>query len=85
MSDDYIIEKVEKNPEDEGRERVYYKSVHFGQGGLDWKSKLKIAAFVVGGIAVGTIFFLFFLTLFIYLIVPVAVLFALWSIITRRR
>lgn len=85
MSDDYIIEKAEKGPEEESRERVYYRSVHFGQGGLNWKSKLKIAAFIVGGIAVGTIFFLFFLTLFIYLIVPVAVLLALWSIINRRR
>ena len=85
MNDDYIIEKIEKFPEEENTERVYHRSVNLGQGALGWKTKLKIAAFVLGGVAVGTLFFLFFLTLFIYLFIPVVIIVSLLSLLNRRR
>lgn len=85
MSDDYIIEKVEQPSEENKQEKVYYRSVHFGRNGLDWKIKLKIWGFILGGIAVGTVFFLFFITLFVYLFVPAVILFALWNLFSRKR
>ena len=88
MSDDpkdYIIEKVEKGPEGESSQQFYYSSVNFGKDGLPLKAKLKLWALVIGGIAAGTLLFLFFLTAFIYLFIPLLILFALWNLFTRNR
>ncbi len=81
MNEDYIIEKVEKGPEGETREKTYYHSAQ----GLDLKTKLKLIAFLIVGVAVGTLLFLFFVTLFIYFFIPLVILFALWSFFRRGR
>lgn len=47
--------------------------------GLPLKTKLLIGGGLVGGIALGTILFLFFLTVFLYVFVPVAVILILSS------
>ncbi|OGX05089.1 MAG: hypothetical protein A3G87_03455 [Omnitrophica bacterium RIFCSPLOWO2_12_FULL_50_11] len=60
-------------------------SFEFAEGSVrpiqPWKAKLIIWSTIVGGIAVGTALFLFFLTLFIYFFVPIVVLAAIWALV----
>ena len=44
-----------------------------------WVAKLILWATVIGGIAVGTVLFLFFLTVFAYLFVPLMILALIWA------
>ena len=46
-----------------------------------WKVKLIFWSIVVGGIALGALFLFFFLTLFIYVVLPLALLIGLWYLI----
>jgi hypothetical protein len=46
-----------------------------------WKAKLIFWAIVIGGIAVGTIIFLTFLSLFVYFFIPIVAIIAIWSLI----
>lgn len=82
--DDYIIEKVEKTPDGGTSERVYFRSVRMGQGKLGLGTKLKIAAFVIAGIAVGTLLFLFFVSVFLYFFIPAVIVWALWSLFRQK-
>lgn len=45
-----------------------------------WKAHFLLWSTVVGGIAIGTALFLFFLTLFIYFFVPLVIIAGLWAL-----
>ena len=79
--EDYIIEKIEERPEGSWE----YRSVRMGQGKVPLKVKLLIAAFMIGGAAVGVFLFLFFLTLFLYVFIPAMILLALWNFFRGRK
>ncbi|MDD5217723.1 MAG: hypothetical protein PHN49_03965 [Candidatus Omnitrophica bacterium] len=49
------------------------------RGKLPLKTKLVIGAMLLGGMALGTLLFLFFLTLFIYVGIPVLAVLSLWG------
>lgn len=69
MSDDFL-NQIEDDDED--MYRSYVRPVH------PWVSKVAFWLFVLGGIAIGTCLFLFFLTLFVYVFLPMAVLLFVW-------
>ena len=75
--EDPMVERIEEDPEEE---HVFIRS---GQG-IALKTKLLIGAALVGGIALGTVFFLFFLTAFIYFFVPIVIAFVIWRLFARR-
>ncbi len=60
------------------REEVRYSSL---RPISPWKVKLIFWSVVVGGIALGALFLFFFLTLFIYIVVPLALLIGLWYLV----
>ena len=49
------------------------------KGGPSWVTKLKFWSLVVGGIAFGTVLFLFFITVFVYLFVPLLLIALAWA------
>lgn len=69
MSEDFL-----NQIEDDGEDlyRFYVKPVH------PVVSKIAVWLFILGGIAIGTCLFLFFLTLFIYLFLPAMAIFLIW-------
>jgi len=69
MNDDFL-ERVEDDEEE--LYRSYVRPAH------PWMQKLFFWLTVVGGIAIGICFFLFFLTLFIYIFLPLLAVFLIW-------
>lgn len=76
----YEIEKIEETSG--GRS---YASYSFKSGpGMPWKTKLILAGIVLGGIVVGTLLFLFFVTVFVYFFLPALAVFLLWRFLSAR-
>ena len=75
---DHFIEKFEGSGPN-----AYYYSVR--QGPLPLKLKFQIAALAIGGLAIGTVLFLFFITAFIYLFLPAMLIFMIWQAFSRRK
>ena len=48
-----------------------------------WKQKLKLYLFLATGLALGVVLFLAFLTVFVYVVLPLAVLGAVWMGLRR--
>lgn len=76
MSDDFL-DRIEDDEEE--LYRSYVKPVH------PVASKIFLWVTLVGGVAIGVCLFLFFITLFLYLFLPLAVLFSLWMAYKRWR
>jgi len=78
MNDDWIeLERSENGDRFEYRESRRPLSLLI--------TKLIFWSTVAGGIAVGTILFLFFLTLFIYFFIPILIVTSIWALIHRLR
>ena len=84
-----MVEDLKGFPEKpEEPEVIYSRShewIHVRQGGLTVKEKLMIGALAIGGVAIGTVFFLFFLTLFLYVFLPLTLIFMVWNLIKHRK
>ena len=52
---------------------------------IPFKDKLIFGALLAGGIIAGTVLFLFFLTLFIYVFLPLSLVLILWNLIKNKR
>lgn len=63
----------------EGENKTFFR----GGNGMSLKTRLMIAGGLIGGIAIGTLLFLFFLTVFIYVFVPVAAILIISSLVQR--
>ena len=83
---DNDLEEFPEKPEE--LEVIYSRHgewIHLREGKLSLKDKLIIGGLAVGGIAVGTVLFLFFLTLFLYVFLPVTLLFIVWNLLKHRK
>lgn len=49
------------------------------------KAKIIFWSFVLGGIAIGTLLFLFFMAFFIYFILPILAIYILWQLFKSPR
>ena len=79
MTDDKDFSQKTKEPEvilDSAYQRIYV-----GEGKIPFKDRLVFWVIVGAGIAAGTLFFLFFLTFFIYVILPVTLFVIVWNLI----
>ena len=54
-----------------------------GENNMPLKTRLMIAGGLIGGIAIGTLLFLFFLTIFIYVFIPVTAILIISSLVQR--
>ena len=77
---------TEPAKEPEGvRKTESWERIAIHQGGISLKDRLIFWAIAAGGIAIGTLLFLFFLTLFIYVFLPLALILILWNMIKNKR
>ena len=82
MHDDEVIEM--EPGENEGRETFEFRRSQARiQNPL--MGKLIVWGAIIGSVVVGTILFLFFLTLFIYFFIPILLVTLVWSIFQRWR
>lgn len=70
---------LEESTDSSGRKYYHYEARR--SSGL--AAKLKVWGFVLAGIMLGTALFLFFLTVFVYVFLPIAALFILYSLVRR--
>ncbi len=74
--DDENIPVYEPSPDDfekDGEETIYeFRSTNKSMN--PWVAKLILWSIIIGGIAIGTIFFLFLFSLFIYLFIPIMII-----------
>jgi len=68
------IYEPKPEPEDDGEETVYEFHSSNIKPMKPWVAKLILWAIVIGGIAIGTILFLFLFALFIYLFIPLLII-----------
>ena len=72
---------IELHQSDEGK----YSFEHSKQPKSMFGPRMVMWATLIGGIAIGTILFLSFLTLFVYLFLPILVIMLLWSFFKMLR
>lgn len=77
------FEKPAKEPE-VIRKTKSWERIHIEQGKISFKHRLIFWSIAAGGIALGTLLFLFFLTLFIYLFLPLAIILILWNLLKSK-
>ena len=77
------FQKPDKEPE-VVRKTESYERITIEHGKISLKDRLVFWAIAAGGIAVGTLLFLFFLTLFIYIFLPVVLILILWNLIKKK-
>jgi len=58
--------------------RVVYEAEDLGPPPTGWKRKLQLWSMVVAGVAVGVVFFLAFLTVLIYVVLPLTLIGLVW-------
>ena len=74
------LEPVEE-PEPEEIPEIHFTTS--SSSGLSLKAKLVFWSMIIGGIAVGTFLFLFFLTLFTYVFLPVLAIYLAYHFLRR--
>ncbi len=77
MSDWHMEQYSEEQGPNGGKKFYRYR------GGIPLSTKIKFWSLIVLGAAVGTVLFLFFVTVFVYVFLPVAALLILYSLIRR--
>ena len=75
--DDDFLNRVEDDEEELYRSYVKPVSV--------WKAKIFLWLTLLGGAAIGVCLFLFFLTIFLYVFLPIAAIFLIWFAIQEWR
>jgi len=82
---DEEIEFVQKSDEGDPAKEVFEYRASSRKGQTSLKSKVVFWTLVFGGIVIGTLLFLFFLTVLIYLVLPLALILIFWAAIKSMR
>ena len=67
------------------QKRESWERITIEQGKVSLKDRLIFWSIAASGIAVGTVLFLFFLTLFLYVFLPLALILLLWNLIKNKK